>query len=125
ARPSPSSAPSQSQSAAPTAPAAAAPGAVEVTADSLIGRPLDLVRERLMLLGLAVRVQRHFSRQETGTVLAVEPTGKVRRASTIRGTGAFRPAQRGRHAQRHPRWDGGGGTPQPAGTMSNNARRSG
>jgi len=125
ARPSPSSAPSQSQSPAPTAPAAAAPGAVEVTADSLIGRPLDLVRERLMLLGLAVRVQRHFSRQETGTVLAVEPTGKVRRASTILVTVAFMLDQRRRHDQRHHRWDGGGWTSQPAGTMSNNARRSG
>jgi len=94
-------------------------------ADSLIGRPLDLVRERLMLLGLAIRVQRHFSRRETGTVLAVEPTGKVRPASTILVTVAFMLDQRRRHDQHHHRWDGGGWTFQPAGTMANTARPSG
>jgi len=73
---SPSVTPSQSPSPAASAPPA--PGTVEVTAASLIGEPVDLVRERLQLLGLAVRVQRHLSRRETGTVLAVEPSGKVK-----------------------------------------------
>jgi hypothetical protein len=94
-------------------------------ADSLIGRPLELVRARLMLLGLAIRVQRHFSRRETGTVLAVEPTGKVRPASTILVTVAFMLDQRRRHDQHHHRWGGGGWTFQPAGTMANTARPSG
>ena len=123
ARPSPSATPSRSQSPAPSAPPA--PGTVEVTADSLIGRPLELVRERLMLLGLAVRVQRHLSRRETGTVLAVEPTGKVRPTSTILLTVAFMLDQHRRHDQHHHRRDGGGWTFQPAGTMANTARRSG
>jgi hypothetical protein len=98
---------------------------VEVTAGSLIGRPLELVRERLMVLGLAVRVRRHFSRRETGTVLAVEPTGKVRPASTILVTVAFMLDQRRRHDQRHHHWNGGGWTFQPAGTMASSAHRSG
>jgi PASTA domain len=58
-------------------------------AASLIGQPLGRVRERLQLLGLDVRVQRHLSRQETGTVLAVQPKGKVLPASTIVLTVAF------------------------------------
>jgi len=100
------------------------PGTVEVTAASLIGRPLGLVRERLQLLGLAVRVQRHFSRRETGTVLAVEPSGKVRPASTILVTVAFMLDQRSGHDHHH-HGDGGGWTSQAAGTVADTtARRS-
>ena len=67
----------QRPSPAPSTPAA--PAAVEVMAASLIGEPLGQVRQQLQLLGLSVRVQRNRSHQETGTVLAVQPNGKVRR----------------------------------------------
>ena len=115
--------PSQSPSPAATAPPA--PGTVEVTAASLIGEPVDLVRGRLQLLGLAVRVQRHLSRRETGTVLAVEPSGKVRPASTILVTVAFMLDQRsGRDHHRHHHGDGGGTSPFTGTVADTTARRS-
>jgi eukaryotic-like serine/threonine-protein kinase len=120
---SPSVTPSQSPSPAASAPPA--PGTVEVTAASLIGEPVDLVRERLQLLGLAVRVQRHLSRRETGTVLAVEPSGKVRPASTILVTVAFMLDQRSGHDHhRHHHWDGGGTSPVTGTVADTTARRS-
>jgi serine/threonine-protein kinase len=123
AKPSPSVTPSQSPSPAASAPPA--PGTVEVTAASLIGEPLGLVRERLQVLGLAVRVQRHVSRRETGTVLAVEPSGKVRPASTILVTVAFMLDQRsGRDYHRHHHGDGGGTSPVTGTVADTTARRS-
>jgi eukaryotic-like serine/threonine-protein kinase len=120
---SPSVTPSQSPSPAASTPPA--PGTVEVTAASLIGEPVDLVRERLQLLGLAVRVQRHLSRRETGTVLAVEPSGKVRPASTILVTVAFMLDQRSGHDDhRHHHWDGGGTSPVTGTVADTTARRS-
>jgi eukaryotic-like serine/threonine-protein kinase len=120
---SPSVTPSQSPSPAASTPPA--PGTVEVTAASLIGEPVDLVRERLQLLGLAVRVQRHLSRRETGTVLAVEPSGKVRPASTILVTVAFMLDQRSGHDHhRHHHWDGGGTSPVTGTVADTTARRS-
>jgi tRNA A-37 threonylcarbamoyl transferase component Bud32 len=120
---SPSVTPSQSPSPAASAPPA--PGTVEVTAASLIGEPVDLVRERLQLLGLAVRVQRHLSRRETGTVLAVEPSGKVRPASTILVTVAFMLDQRSGHDHhRHHHGDGGGTSPVTGTVADTTARRS-
>ena len=120
---SPSVTPSQSPSPAASAPPA--PGTVEVTAASLIGEPVDLVRERLQVLGLAVRVQRHLSRRETGTVLAVEPSGKVRPASTILVTVAFMLAQRSGHDHhRHHHGDGGGTSPVTGTVADTTARRS-
>jgi hypothetical protein len=123
AKPSPSLTPRQSPSPAASAPPA--PGTVEVTAAALIGEPVDLVRERLQLLGLAVRVQRHVSRRQTGTVLAVEPSGKVRPASTILVTVAFMLDQRsGRHHHRHHHGDGGGTSPVTGTVADTTARRS-
>jgi serine/threonine-protein kinase len=120
---SPSVTPSQSPSPAASTPPA--PGTVEVTAASLIGEPVDLVRERLQLLGLAVRVQRHLSRRATGTVLAVEPSGKVRPASTILVTVAFMLDQRSGHDHhRHHHWDGGGTSPVTGTVADTTARRS-
>ena len=120
---SPSVTPSQSPSPAASAPPA--PGTVEVTAASLIGEPVDLVRERLQLLGLAVRVQRHLSRRETGTVLAVMPSGKVRPASTILVTVAFMLDRRNSHDHhRHHHGDGGGTSPVTGTVADTTARRS-
>jgi serine/threonine-protein kinase len=122
AEPSPSVTPTRSPS--PAASAAPAPGTVEVTAASLIGEPLGLVREQLQLLGLAVRVQRHLSRRETGTVLAVKPSGKVRPASTILVTVAFMLDQRGGRDHRHHRGDGGSTFPAAGTVADTSARRS-
>ena len=109
----------QSPSRAPSTPPA--PAAVEVTAASLIGEPLGQVRQQLQLLGLSVRVQRHRSHQETGTVLAVQPNGKVRPASTIVVTVAFMLDQGG---NRHHHHHGDGGQAAPAGgTVANVAAR--
>jgi serine/threonine-protein kinase len=112
----------QSPSPAPSTPAA--PAAVEVMAASLVGEPLDQVRQQLQLLGLSVRVQRHRSHRETGTVLAVQPNGKVRPASTIVVTVAFMLAQDNNPDHHHHHGDGGGGQGSPAGgAVANGAAR--
>jgi serine/threonine-protein kinase len=123
ARPSPSVTRSQS----PAATRSPAPDTVEVAADSLIGEPLGLVRDRLQVLGLTVRVHRHRSDQQTGTVLAVQPSGKVRPASTIVVTVAFMLAQSNDHDHhRHHHRNGDGGMSPAAGTVADvAARRSG
>jgi hypothetical protein len=97
---------------------------VEVTAASLIGEPLGQVRQQLQMLGLSVRVQKHRSHQETGTVLAVMPNGKVRPASTIVVTVALMLDQ-GDNRHHHHHGDGGGQTSPAAGTVANVAARPG
>ena len=112
----------QSPSRAPSTPPAQA--AVEVMAASLVGEPLDRVRQQLQLLGLSIRVHRHHSHQETGTVLAVQPNGKVRPASIIVVTVAFMFAQDNNPDHHHHHGDGGGGQDSPAGgTVANVAAR--
>jgi hypothetical protein len=102
---------------------------VEVAAASLVGEQVQQVRQQLQLLGLSVRVQRHPSHQETGTVLAVMPNGKVRPASTIVVTVAFMLAQDnnpGHHHHHHGDGGGGGGGqgfPADGGTVANVAAR--
>jgi hypothetical protein len=86
-------------------------------AASLVGEPVDQVRQQLQLLGLSVRVQRHLSHQETGTVLAVQPNGKVRLASTIVVTVAFMLAQDNPDHHHHHGGGGSGGQGFPAGAM--------
>ncbi len=118
AEPSPPATPSHSRapSTAPT------PSLVNVTAGSLIGLPLDQVRQELRLLGLTVRVQLDPSRrQRTGTVLAVQPSGQVRPASTILVTVATMLPQDnnpgpGRHHHRN--GDGGGQGGSVGGTVA-------
>src|SRR5262249_35512692 len=83
----PSAPVTQSPSLTPSTPPA--PVVVEVTAASLVGEPVEQVRQQLQLLGLSIKVQRHLSHKQTGTVLAVMPNGKVRPASTIVVTVAF------------------------------------
>jgi hypothetical protein len=83
-----------------------APGTVLVSADSLIGQPVEQVRQRLHLLGLAVDVRWHPSDQQTGTVLAVQPSGQVSTASTIVLVAAFSP---GHHGDGHGNGGDGGG----------------
>jgi eukaryotic-like serine/threonine-protein kinase len=117
----PSAPVTQSPSRTPsTPPSPAAMAAVEVAAASLIGEPVDQVRQQLQMLGLSVRVQRHLSHKETGTVLAVMPNGKVRPASTIVVTVAFMLAQDGNHHHHH--HDGGQASPA-GGTVATVAAR--
>jgi hypothetical protein len=92
----------------PVASTPAVPATVEVAAATLVGQPLDQVRQRLQLLGLVVQVQRNPSHQETGTVLAVMPNGKVRKASVIVVTVAVMQFQDG-HNHHHHHGDGNGG----------------
>ena len=106
AQPSPPATPSPS----PTASSPPAPSTVDVTAGALIGEPLDRVRQELQLLGLTVRVQRDPSDRESGTVLAVQPSGKVRPASTILVTVATMfPQNNGPGPGHHHHHNGGGG----------------
>jgi hypothetical protein len=90
-----------------SAPAAAA--TVEVTADTLIGQPLGQVRQQLQTLGLVVQVQHNPSRQAAGTVLAVMPSGKVRKKSVIVVTVAGVQFQDGHNHDHHHHGDGNGG----------------
>jgi hypothetical protein len=112
----------QSPSRAPSTPPA--PAAVEVAAASLVGEPLDQVRQQLQVLGLSIRVHRHLSHQETGTVLDVQPNGKVRPSSIIVVTVAFMLARDNNPDHHHHHGDGGGGQDFPAGgTVANVAAR--
>jgi hypothetical protein len=113
----------KSPSRAPSTPPA--PAAVEVAAASLVGEPLDRVRQQLQLLGLGIRVHRHLSHQDTGTVLAVQPNGKVSPASIIVVTVAFMLARDNNPDHHHHHGDGGGGGRDfPAGgTVANVAAR--
>jgi serine/threonine-protein kinase len=123
--PAPPTAPSASGDAEPvTAPSTEpAPAAVEVTAASLIGEPLGQVRQQLQMLGLSIRVQKHRSHRETGTVLAVMPNGKVRPASIIVVTVALMLDQGDNRHHHHHHGDGGGQTSPAAGTVANVAAR--
>jgi serine/threonine-protein kinase len=123
--PAPSAPATQSPSRTPTTPPA--PAAVEVAAASLVGEPVQQVRQQLQLLGLSVRVQRHRSDKETGTVLAVMPNGKVRPASIIVVTIAFMLAQDnnnpGHHHHHHGDGGGGQGFTADGGTVANTTAR--
>jgi len=82
--------------AAPPPPAAARPrasaaGAVEVGAGSLAGQPVSAVRRQLQQLGLAVQVLWQPSGQDPGTVLSVQPSGRVPAGSVIVVTAASQP----------------------------------
>ena len=107
----PAAAPSPpvTRSPSPVASAPAAPVTVEVTADTLIGQPLGQVRQQLQLLGLVVQVHRNPSHQDAGTVLAVMPSGKVRKASVIVVTVAVMQSQDGHGHGHHHHGDGNGG----------------
>ena len=96
----------QPGAAAGTRSPSARPGIVEVSAGSLIGQPVTLVRQRLQDLGLNVHVRWHHSGQQAGAVLSVEPSGQVQAASTIIVTAAFAP---GHHGNGHGGGPGDGG----------------
>ena len=80
---------------------------VEVNGGSLAGQPVRAVRQQLRQLGLAVRVLwRPSDLQPPGTVLSVQPGGRVPTGSMVVVTAAFRPHG---HSHDHGRGHGGGG----------------
>jgi beta-lactam-binding protein with PASTA domain len=63
---------------------------VEVSSGSLTGQPADAVRRQLQQLGLVVRLAWQPSDQDPGTVLSVQPSGRVPAGSVITVTAASR-----------------------------------
>ena len=86
----------------------ARPGTVQVSADSLIGQPVELARQRLQQLGLTVEVRWHPSDQQAGTVLSVQPSGQVPAGSVIAITAAA-PPHHDRHGYGNGHGNGDGG----------------
>jgi len=106
------------RSPSPVASTPAAPATVEVTAATLVGQPLEQVRQQLQLLGLVVQVQHNPSHQETGTVLAVVPSGKVRKASVVVVTVAVMQFQDGHNHHHHQGVGSGGQTVMSTGAVA-------
>jgi eukaryotic-like serine/threonine-protein kinase len=88
-----------------------APRLTVVSQASLAGQPVIAVSRELRQLGLQVQVMWQFSgRQQPGTVIAVQPTGRLPAGSTVTLTGALAPPGH-RHGQ-------GGGDNQGKGNRS-------
>ena len=70
----------------------AAPRLSEVSQAALAGQPVSRVRRQLRQLGLQVRViWRHSGHQQPGTVIAVQPTGRLSAGTTVTLTGVLAP----------------------------------
>jgi eukaryotic-like serine/threonine-protein kinase len=69
-------------------PATAAAGTVTVPAHGLVGQPFTDVMRQLNQLGLRLNLQWLPSDQDHGTVLSVQPVGKVRPGTTVTVTAA-------------------------------------
>jgi serine/threonine-protein kinase len=96
---------------APTGASPLGPAAVNVNAAALLGRPAGAVREHLADLGLRPRVLRSIAGgQPPGTVLAVQPSGRVAEGSIVTVTAAAaRPGHRRHHGRDHQGSNGGHG----------------
>ena len=85
-------APQRSPAAAPSSTARPGPPghvSVEVDASSLRGQPVDVVRRRLVQLGLVVRVRwRPGGQVPAGRIVSVQPGGRLPRGSLVTITGA-------------------------------------
>jgi len=80
---------------------------VGVNGPSLAGQPVDTVRRQLRELGLVVRVLWQPSdQQEPGTVVSVQPSGRVAAGSQVVVTGALKPHG---HGDGNGTGDAGGG----------------
>jgi serine/threonine-protein kinase len=85
------------------------PPTVNVNAAALVGRPVDAVRQQLADRGLRPRVIRSVTGgQRPGTVVSVQPAGRVAEGSVITVTAAVVPPGH-RHHQGHGHQDGQGG----------------
>jgi serine/threonine-protein kinase len=87
------------------------PAMVDVNAAALLGRPAGTVRQQLAGLGLRPRVvQLVTHRQPAGTVVSVQPSGRVAEGSIVTVTAAVAPAgHRHHHGQGHEKGNGGDG----------------
>jgi tRNA A-37 threonylcarbamoyl transferase component Bud32 len=88
----------------PTAASAtpASPRLVPVSSAALTGQPVDAIRRQLRELGLRVQVVwRYSGHQQPGTVISVQPTGRLPAGTRVVVTGALTPPGHGHK-------DGGG-----------------
>ncbi len=92
-------------SATAAGPGASAGGTVEVSSSRLAGQQVSAVRRQLQQLGLVVRVLWQPSGQDPGTVLSVQPSGRVPAGSVIVITAV---SQQDRGGQGHGHGDGHG-----------------
>ena len=100
---------SAAQPSVASGPASPVAQSVEVSAGSLIGRPVSAVVRQLRELGLTVRVRwRPSDRQPAGMVLSVRPSGQVPAGSLVVVTGALRPGKPADHGKGHGGDHGGG-----------------
>jgi serine/threonine-protein kinase len=92
----------------PTATPTTTAPTVTVSAARYLGRPADQVRTELTALGLVVRVASVTSTAPAGSVVAVSPTGTLRRGTTVTLTTAVAPAPPPpRHHDKHKGGKGG------------------
>ena len=86
-----------------------APAMVSVNAAALLGRPAGAVREYLAGLGLRPRMVRSFTdARPPGTVVSVQPSGRVAEGSIVTVAAAAPPGHRHHHGKDHGEGDGGG-----------------
>jgi serine/threonine-protein kinase len=84
---------------APVSASPTAPRLAEVNQATLIGQPVSTVRRQLRQRGLRVQVTwRYNGHQQPGTVIFVQPTGRLPAGTTVAVTGALAPpGHRGGH----------------------------
>jgi serine/threonine-protein kinase len=90
-------------------PSASAARTVNVSSAALAGQPADTVRRQLQQLGLRVQVRWQPSHQDPGTVLAVQPSGRVPVGSLVIITAADRLHHGDGHGNGNGQGDGDGG----------------
>jgi beta-lactam-binding protein with PASTA domain len=82
---------------------------VSVKAAALLGRPAGAVREYLAGLGLRPRmVWSVTGARPPGTVVSVQPSGRVAEGSIVTVAAAAPPGHRHHHGKDHGEGDGGG-----------------
>lgn len=80
----------------PVSASPAAPRLAEVSQATLVGQPVSAVRRQLRQLGLRVQViWRYNGHQQPGTVISVQPTGRLPAGTTVAVTGALAPPGHG------------------------------
>jgi eukaryotic-like serine/threonine-protein kinase len=95
---------------APVSASPTAPRLAEVNQATLIGQPVSAVRRQLRQRGLRVQViWRENGHQQPGTVISVQPTGRLPGGTTVAVTGALAPpGHRGGHGNGGGNDNGGG-----------------
>jgi eukaryotic-like serine/threonine-protein kinase len=84
------------------------PAMVSVNAAALLGRPAGAVREYLAGLGLRPRMVRSVTgARPPGTVVSVQPSGRVAEGSIVTVAAAAPPGHRHHHGRDHGEGDGG------------------